>query len=252
MQSLEGFAEAVDRADCVDTLSRLAATVIEDAGFTAFLFSLSGEWDDGLIAHFDFNYLSVYFSERLYLVDPVRKAMNCSWLPIAWDARDYLEPGSDSARIFRLGLDCGYERGISVPIHGPFGRHSSLVGIFAGERQALFNAQRRLGHDLMGIGLHLAAACHRLAAAAGESLCLTLRERECLEWTAHGKTAWEISRILVLAERTVNFHLQNAMAKLDAPNKHQAVQRAMQLGLVGIGASDFSHPISARSGGRSH
>ncbi|QFY41214.1 LuxR family transcriptional regulator [Candidatus Methylospira mobilis] len=61
---------------------------------------------------------------------------------------------------------------------------------------------------------------------------LSSRERAVLRWTAEGKTAGEISSILNLAERTVNFHIRNAVAKLNAPNKTSAAIRATVLGLL--------------------
>jgi DNA-binding CsgD family transcriptional regulator len=60
---------------------------------------------------------------------------------------------------------------------------------------------------------------------------LTARELECLSWTLEGKTAWELGCILGIAERTANFHLGNAIQKLDCDNKHSAVIKAMR-GLI--------------------
>ena len=61
---------------------------------------------------------------------------------------------------------------------------------------------------------------------------LSKREIEVLSWSAEGKTAYEISQILVLSEHTVNFHVQNAVAKLGASNKMQAAVKAAVLGLL--------------------
>ncbi|QDQ25972.1 LuxR family transcriptional regulator [Chitinimonas arctica] len=61
---------------------------------------------------------------------------------------------------------------------------------------------------------------------------LTQREVEILKWTADGKTAGEISAILSLSENTVNFHIKNAVAKLDASNKTAAVVRAAMMGFL--------------------
>jgi LuxR family transcriptional activator of bioluminescence operon len=61
---------------------------------------------------------------------------------------------------------------------------------------------------------------------------LSPRERECLLWVAEGKTSWEIGVILATSERTVNFHLQNASAKLGVSNRQHAVAKAMLLGLL--------------------
>jgi DNA-binding CsgD family transcriptional regulator len=61
---------------------------------------------------------------------------------------------------------------------------------------------------------------------------MTAREREVLRWTAEGKTAYKISRILTVSERTVNFHINNVVNKLGATNKTQAAVKAAALGLL--------------------
>ena len=70
-----------------------------------------------------------------------------------------------------------------------------------------------------------------------ERLNLTIREREVLLWSAEGKTAFEIGKILSISAATVNFHVNNAVAKLGAVNKIQAVVKAAMLGLL-----NFSMP----------
>lgn len=82
-----------------------------------------------------------------------------------------------------------------------------------------------LTHMLMGpfLGPGQATTCE---------VVLTRREREVLNWTAEGKTAYEIGRILGISERTVNFHVNNLMAKLDVVNKLQAVVKAIMIGLL--------------------
>ncbi|TDY16707.1 LuxR family quorum-sensing system transcriptional regulator SolR [Paraburkholderia sp. BL6665CI2N2] len=61
---------------------------------------------------------------------------------------------------------------------------------------------------------------------------LTFREREVLRWTAEGKTAHEIGLILKIADRTVNFHINNSLQKLHSTNKTQAVVKAALIGLI--------------------
>ena len=65
-----------------------------------------------------------------------------------------------------------------------------------------------------------------------ERPALTPRELEALEWTMEGKTAWEVGALLGISERTAVLHVNNAMHKLGAVNKHQAVLKALRLGLL--------------------
>ncbi|KVF75574.1 hypothetical protein WS75_14200 [Burkholderia sp. FL-7-2-10-S1-D7] len=55
---------------------------------------------------------------------------------------------------------------------------------------------------------------------------MTARERESLQWSAAGKTYVEIGKIMHVDERTVKFHLVNAMRKLNATNKTEAAVKA--------------------------
>ena len=61
---------------------------------------------------------------------------------------------------------------------------------------------------------------------------LTPREVSVLQWSADGKTSNEISTILSISERTVNFHITNAIEKLGVSNKIAASVKAAMLGLL--------------------
>jgi DNA-binding NarL/FixJ family response regulator len=61
---------------------------------------------------------------------------------------------------------------------------------------------------------------------------LTEREREVLTWVGRGKTSAEIAIILGISERTVNFHCDQAMRRLDVINRIQAVAKAIEHGII--------------------
>lgn len=61
---------------------------------------------------------------------------------------------------------------------------------------------------------------------------LSPRERECLALAFEGLTARESAQRLRCSERTVNYHLANAMNKLKVDNKLAAIQRACWLGAI--------------------
>jgi len=62
--------------------------------------------------------------------------------------------------------------------------------------------------------------------AARLKIALNERERECLTWSARGKTSPEIAAILNLSKRTVNFHIENACRKLNVATRTEAVVKA--------------------------
>ncbi len=61
---------------------------------------------------------------------------------------------------------------------------------------------------------------------------LTIREVECLRWTAAGKTSHEIATILSISQHTVNHYIAAASKKLDTVNRIQAVACAIRLGII--------------------
>lgn len=67
---------------------------------------------------------------------------------------------------------------------------------------------------------------------AGPRERLTVREIECLRWSAAGKSSDEIAIILAISSHTVVSYLKSAMRKLEAVNRMQAVARAYRYRLL--------------------
>jgi DNA-binding CsgD family transcriptional regulator len=63
---------------------------------------------------------------------------------------------------------------------------------------------------------------------------LSKKEIEVLSWLKEGKSSWDISMIMGISERTVNFHVNNIITKLDAKNRTQAVAIAITEQLIHI------------------
>lgn len=78
---------------------------------------------------------------------------------------------------------------------------------------------------------------------------LSRREHEIMQWTADGKTSWETAQILCISERTVNFHIQNVLSKLNAQNKIQAAVKAASLGMLSAGHTEAPSCEVAREPG---
>ncbi len=56
---------------------------------------------------------------------------------------------------------------------------------------------------------------------------MTKRELECMKWAAEGKTSWEISQLLNISQRTVDFHLSNCISKTGSINRQQAIVKCV-------------------------
>ena len=151
-------------------------------------------------------------------------------LPFVWSD---VRPTQGQREVLEEARLSGITSGLSVPVHGAMGEFSliSLASALPGAEFKKLMAEAR--HNLHLAAMHYHARVAELtAAAAGPVPTLTGREREVLTWTATGKTAWEISQILGIAEPTVVFHIENAKKKLGACSRSLAVVKAITLGLI--------------------
>ncbi|RXG86905.1 helix-turn-helix domain-containing protein [Bradyrhizobium zhanjiangense] len=68
--------------------------------------------------------------------------------------------------------------------------------------------------------------------ADAQAVMLSEREKQCLRWVEKGKSSWAIAVILGVSDNTVNFHIKNAMRKLETTSRTQCVVKARRLGLL--------------------
>ena len=165
--------------------------------------------------------------------DPVMQHCKRHTVPIVWGQKTYLDQGSID--LWDVQAQYGYRNGIAMALHLPEGRHFFL-GV---DRAQPLPADRieltRLVADLQLFAVHAQDTAMRVLiseALQPERPALTPRELDVLRWTMDGKTAWEVGQLLNIAERTTVQHLQNAMKKLQCNSKHQAVLKALRLGLI--------------------
>jgi DNA-binding CsgD family transcriptional regulator len=61
---------------------------------------------------------------------------------------------------------------------------------------------------------------------------LTTRETEVLQWSAAGKSSWEIARIISCTEAGVNYHFCNIRRKFGVRSRWVAMVMALERGLI--------------------
>jgi DNA-binding NarL/FixJ family response regulator len=110
-------------------------------------------------------------------------------------------------------------------------RDSELLGRRLGADNYL---TKPVDFEMLGVVIDNRLPHHHSSPGLPRHLHLTDREREVLTWVGRGKTSSEIATILGLSERTVNFHCDQAVKRLDAIDRTQAVAIAIGLGLIMI------------------
>lgn len=132
----------------------------------------------------------------------------------------------------------GLRAGVSLPIHGPNQEAGMMCFVNDVTPNDMF--WRHVDVALPNLVLLrdlVVDTSQRHLQAHVQSLMpkLTPRERECLKWTARGKSTWEISQILSCSEAVVNFHVKNIRTKFGVNSRRAAAVIATQLGLIDPG-----------------
>ena len=156
--------------------------------------------------------------------DPGIARANKQSAPFRWSDA-YAEADESGRQVLKDLRDFGMTDGWAVPIHLPNG--SVHVVTIATANYDLSSQDERALH-MASLYLHARMTALRAPASPPPVRNLTPRERECLKWVAAGKTDWEISQILNISEQTVHGYVQNAMTKLNARTRAQAVALAVQ------------------------
>jgi DNA-binding CsgD family transcriptional regulator len=165
--------------------------------------------------------------------DPVTQHCKRQSVPIIWSQATYVHEGHGD--MWETQARYGYRNGIALALHMPEGRHF-MLGVDRDQPVPRDPGElTRMVADLQLFAVHAQDAAMRIllpAAPDSDAPTLTPRELEALRWTMEGKTAWEVGALLGISERTAVMHINNAMHKLGSVNKHQAVLRALRLGLI--------------------
>ncbi len=219
-----------------DTRSLTAAFETLVQSFHCKFFVISGipdnpaDLEDMLISHnLPKGWVSEYISKNYIIYDPIVRRCMAARDPFYW--RDVDTSGSAEARNVMARADSyGLTNGVCFPIHNINGFEAgvsisgSATALKGTESRALylasimaFNALRRIRTD------------HSLRIEA-----ISQREGEVLTWCALGRTAKEIAYILFVSENTINVHIKNAIRKLSARNKTEAVAIAARKGIIAI------------------
>ena len=130
-----------------------------------------------------------------------------------------------------FGMKSGYSHGCASSSAGEGGSYCSFLGSSVKYDPRMVSV---LEHLTPHLHLALLRAARRERKKPSD-ITLSVREQQVLNWLKEGKSSWEISVVLGVSERTINFHVYNLMAKLGALNRPQAVAIAIRRGLIPLG-----------------
>ena len=187
-----------------------------------------------MVSNFDAGWQALYREHHYQCIDPfMRRVRRCA-LPFHWSE---VTTGPIACEADTAFLACARRhlidthRGASIPTHARGEQLSSLSFCQYPDNRNGREIGIRDAYLLSGVATTLHLRISQLAGGR-RSVSLTRRERECLLWASRGKGQEEIATIMGLRPRTVRFHQENAMCKLEARNIAEAVALAITLGHI--------------------
>jgi DNA-binding CsgD family transcriptional regulator len=221
--------QLIDKCRSIEDLAALCADSGSQAGYKWFCIFYSGnrptkKFSDRLL-------LSNWPSQFIDWLDAIFDTEEATAenqllrdsLPMKWTVSE--EDGAIGAGFADFGLKRNLMLKVQTPISSP------AIFMFSGDRHSVTSL------ELMTLNFSAQLLFDKfcvlqLASEHGKLASLSPRERECLRWTALGKTSAEIGIILDLSEHTINNYLNNACRKIDATNRSHAVYMATRKGII--------------------
>lgn len=172
-------------------------------------------------------YLDEWVKNDYVIHDPITHLATRATGPFEWS--EAYEKGTEFGRkILDRAKNFGLDTGFSIPIRTgylPLG----IVSIGYKVRISESNVEPL---ELASIHAYTRSQVLSQITVETNQPLLTKREVDVLTFTAAGKTSWEISMILGIADTTVKSHIRNIILKMGTTNKTQAVIKGVQSGQI--------------------
>jgi LuxR family transcriptional regulator, quorum-sensing system regulator LasR len=228
---------AADEAEWFGTVARLADKWGFDRLLVAMLPRPTIRLEDAFIrSTYAPAWRRSYDEQGLRHIDPTVAHATARSSPLIWSADIFTTPAQQ--RMYEEARSYGLRAGVTLPIHGP--NQEAGMMCFVNDVDPTDSFWRHIDVALPNLVLLrdlVIDSSQRHLQTHAQSLLpqLTPRERECLKWTARGKSTWEISQILNCSEAVVNFHMKNIRTKFGVNSRRAAAVIATQLGLIDPG-----------------
>jgi LuxR family quorum-sensing transcriptional regulator LasR len=187
-----------------------------------------------LHSNFSQKWRTKYDDEQMSYVDPTVTHCMTKSIPLIWSPQVFAT--RSQKELYEESSSHGLSSGISLPVRGSNGEFGMFMFASAVKLDRRFEAESiRNIPALICLRDFVCETSQRFMkqpALTTPLVSLTKRELECLKLCADGKSSWDIGKILHCTEAGVNFHFKNIRRKFGTASRHQALVKAIQMGLV--------------------
>lgn len=181
--------------------------------------------------------IETYDQEEWHSVDPLLALESQSIVPFTTASAFADAPrGSVTETMWHAMLDFEIEHELNIPIRRANG--AGQISLHMAERGKKvfehFQATLPIAHTIMTAfyGVFENRFLHQSPLFLTPDNPFTPREKDCLRWVAQGQSNADIAERLDVSVRTAKFHVENAMKKIDAKTRAEAVAIALTRGLI--------------------
>lgn len=227
------IADAANEAQLFAALARAS----KELGFDHFALAYDRRGSEAPLSLLVHDYPSLwaktYVEFDLGGADPVRRAGERSMTGFKWrNLADIVPLTRRDRQMLAVGRENGLVDGFTVPRHLP-GEASGACSFAVGPGKPVPAEMLHVAEIVGAVALTRARCLVGAIAPKGRPM-LSERQRECLLWTARGKTASEVGAILGISEDTVNQHLKTARVRYDVHCRQMLILCALFDGVIGF------------------
>lgn len=218
--------------DSFSQLNEAFADLISKFGFRSFIFTglpKSGEDVEPLVVTNEWpaEWTERYRTQNYFAADPVSRWSLTKKHPFLWREAQRQERTKHSDQIAGEAWEHGLADGIAYPLHD---RQGGAVVSLASDYS--FRADEYAQASIHFASIYYKMTAERMLGQKEMTPVLTGREIEVAHWAAAGKTVWETSEILSIAEATVKAHLTSIREKLGAVTTTQAIAKMVMWRII--------------------
>jgi len=237
------FLDRIAKANDLGEIRTVFHRTISEMGFRHFTYHFVkiagvGNHLPYVVTTYPEHWVERYKSKNYVHIDPLITLGPRRMIPFLWDevaAPSLLD--RKQKKLYDEAATLGIAGGLSIPIHGRNGEFAMMSVVPESDLGEAGLSECRHQVHLLAMYYHNCISSvlleHFLKSGKQREI-LTEREKECLKWSAMGKSTAEIGDILGIARTTVVYYIENAKRKLDVFNKTHAVVRAMTLNLISL------------------
>lgn len=236
---IETVLNDLQEANEFEVLKKIVSFFLSNIGIDQFAFicndsCVSKNQTPLIISNYQTEWLDTYTKNKYYKIDPIIKKTIKDSIPFYWNElliknkttileEEFLQ----DAKKHLIKID----EGMTIPTYVRGQKFTSLNLCQYSDNKHAKKIEKKYSYLLLSVATMLHLRAIRLNAPIIDKK-LTKREKECLFWASLGKSQEETGQILGVSTRTIRFHNENSMAKLDVKNITSAVSLATAFGYI--------------------